>query len=108
MISTKLINILLILFFFRVHKLGIEIDENNHTVRCKIKEEKREKIIKEETRFKIIRINCGKGNFDIFDEIGKIQVFISNSYKKLTKESTKKSLIDDTKKLTKMVKQLCV
>ena len=108
MISTKLINILLILFFFPVHKLGIEIDENNHTDRCKIKEEKREKIIKEETRFKIIRINCGKENFDIFDEIGKIQVFISNSYKKLTKESTKKSLIDDTKKLTKMVKQLCV
>ena len=106
MISTKLINILLILFFFPFHKLGIEIDENNHTDRCKIKEEKREKIIKEETRFEIIRINCGKEHFDIFDEIGKIQAFISNSYKKLTKESTKKSLIDDTQKLTKMVKQL--
>ena len=28
---------------FPVHQLGIEIDESNHTDRCKIKEEKREK-----------------------------------------------------------------
>ena len=63
--------------------MGIEIDENGHTGRTKAEEEKRSKIIKEET----IRINTDKQNFDIFDEIGKIQEFISDSNKKLTKKS---------------------
>ena len=76
--------------------------------RSKAEEQKREKIIKEKTAFEIIRINPDKKNFDIGDEIGKMQVFISDSNKKLTEESTKISLIDDAEKLTKMVKQLCV
>ena len=67
--------------------MGIEIDENGHTGRTKAEEEKRSKIIKEETGFEIIRINTDKQNFDIFDEIGKIQEFISDSNKKLTKKS---------------------
>ena len=92
---------------FLVHKLGIEGDENGHMDRSKTEEHKRSKIIKEETGFEIIRINPDRENFDIFDEIGKIQRFISNSNKKLTEESTKKSLIDDTEKLTRIVKQLC-
>ena len=71
---------------FPVHKLGIEIDENGHTDRCKIEEQKRQEIIKEETGFKIIRTNPDKENFDILDEIGKMQVFISDSNKKLTEE----------------------
>ena len=66
---------------FPVHKLGIEIDENNHSDRCKIKEGKREKIIKEETGFKIIRINPDKKDFDIFDEISEIEDFIYESGK---------------------------
>ena len=45
---------------FPVHKLGIEIDENGHTDRCKIEEQKRKEIIKEETGFEIIRINPDK------------------------------------------------
>ena len=76
--------------------------------RSETEEQERSKIIKEETEFEIIRINPDIENFDIFDEIGKIQRFISNSNKKLTEESIKKSLIDDTEKLTRMVKQLCV
>ena len=40
---------------FPVHKLGIEIDKNGHIDRSEIKEQKRTKIIKEETRFEIIR-----------------------------------------------------
>ena len=76
--------------------------------RSKAEEQKREKIIKEKTAFEIIRINPDKKNFDIGDEIGKMQVFISDSNKTLTEESTKISLIDDAEKLTKMVKQLCV
>ena len=71
---------------FPVHKLGIEIDENGHTDRPKAEEEKRSKIIKEETGFEIIRINPDKENFDVFDKIGKIQTKNSNSNKKLTKE----------------------
>ena len=70
---------------FPVHKLGIEIDENGHTNRSKAEEEKRSKMIKEETGFEIIRINPDKENIHIFDEIGKIQEFVSVSNKKLTK-----------------------
>ena len=91
---------------FPVHKLGTDVDENNHIDRCEVKEKKREQIIKKETRFKIIRINPDKENFDIFNKIGKIQSFISKSNKRLIEQSTKKSLVDDTEKLTKMVKQL--
>ena len=93
---------------FPVHKLGVEIDENGHLDRCKIKEQKRQEIMKKETGFKIMRMNPDKENFDIFDEIGKIQSFISRSNKRLTEKSTKKSLINDTEKLTRMVKQLCL
>ena len=93
---------------FPVHKLGIEIDENGHSSRSSIKEQKREKIIKKETGFKIIRTNPDKENFYIDDKIGEIQVFISNSNKKLTEESIKNKIIDDSEKLTKMAKQLCV
>ena len=38
----------------------------------------------------IFRINPGKENFDIFLEFGKIESYISESNKKLAKESTKK------------------
>ena len=90
---------------FPVHKLGIEIDENNHTDRCKLKK-KREQVIKQDTGFKIIRVNPDKGDFDVFDEIGEIQKFIIKSTKTITRKSTKKSMIDDTEKLTKMLKLL--
>ena len=67
---------------FLVHKLGIDIDENGHMDRSETEEQKRSKIIKEETGFEIIGINPDRENFDIFDEICKIQKFISNSNKK--------------------------
>ena len=68
---------------FPSHKLGMEIDENGHIDGSETHEEKGSKIIKAETGFEIIRINPDRENFDIFDEIGKIQRFISNSNKKL-------------------------
>ena len=46
---------------------------------------KKKKEAKEKNGFEIIRINPNKENFDIFDEIGKIQTFIFDSNKKLTK-----------------------
>ena len=75
--------------FFPVRKLGIEIDENGHMDKCEIKERERQEIIKKETGFKIIRINPVKENFDIFDEIGKLQSFIFKSNKRLIEQSTK-------------------
>ena len=56
----------------------------------------------------MIRIKPDKENFDIDDEIGDIQDFIYESGKKLTEESNKKSLIEDSEKMTKMFKQLRV
>ena len=73
---------------FPAHVLGIEIDENGHLDRCKIEEEKREKVRKK-AGFKIIRINPDKEDFDVFDEIGRIQNFIIELTKKITKQSTK-------------------
>ena len=63
-------------------------------------------MIKEETGFKIIRINPDKENFGIYDEIGKIQNHIIKSTIELTKQSTKKNMINDVEKLTKMLKLL--
>ena len=82
------------------------MDENNHRDRCKTKEENREEVIKKETGFEIIRINPDTENFDIFDEIGKIQSFIIDSTKKIIEELTKNYMIDDAEKLTKMLKLL--
>ena len=96
-----------LLIFFPCHKLGIEIDENGHLDRSEIKEQKREQTIKK-ARINIIRINPDKENFDIDDEIGEIQDFIYESGKKLVEELTKKSLIENSEKMAKMFKQLCV
>ena len=70
-----------------MHKLGIEIDENGHLERSKIKEQEREQTIKEETRFHIIRINPDKKDFGIDDKIGEIQDFIYESGIKLGEQS---------------------
>ena len=72
--------------FFPVHKLGIEIDENDYLERSEIKEQKREQTIKQ-AGISIIRINPDKENYD--GEIGEIQDFIYESDKKLAEESTK-------------------
>ena len=97
----------LLIFFLPVHKLGIEIDENDHLERSEIKEQKREQTIKK-AGISIIRINPDKENFYIDGEIGEIQDFIYESDKKLAGESTKKYLIEDSEKMTKMFKQLCL
>ena len=52
--------------------------------------------------------NPPKGSFNICVEIGKIHNLIVKSTKKLTEESTKKSIIDDVKKLLKVVKTLLI
>ena len=57
-------------------------------------EMQRQKAIENELGCEFIRINPAKENFNIFVEIGKIQDYITKSTKKLTGESSKKSLID--------------
>ena len=78
---------------FPVHKVGIEKDENGHMDRCEIKERERQEIIKKVTGFKIIITNPDKEHFNIFNEIGKIQSFISKSNKRLIEQSTKKLVL---------------
>ena len=63
-------------FYFPGHKLAIE----------------------EHLKCTFFRISPDKENFDIFLELGKIESYINESNKKLTEESTKKSLIDDLSK----------
>ena len=63
---------------FPEHKWGIEIDENGYIDRSEIKEQEREKVIKE-AGITLIRINPDKENFDIDDEIGQVQDFIYKS-----------------------------
>ena len=59
-------------FYFPEHKLGIEIDEDGHTDRLKVKEQEREETIKN-LGITLIRINPDKEGFDIFDETSKTQ-----------------------------------
>ena len=82
---------------FPVHKLSIEIDENGHMDRSEAEEKERQKTIEKETGFTSIRINPDREDFDDFVEIGRIQNYIIESTKKITK----KCAIDDVKKLLK-------
>ena len=78
------------------HKLAIEIDELGHVDR--INDQERQLAIEKELDCKFIRINPDKERFNVFNEIGIIQIFIAETNKKLTqkstKKSTKKSMID--------------
>ena len=75
--------------YFPEHKLGIEIDENAHLDRSKIKEQKREKT-KTNLGITLIRINPEKEGFDIFIKIDEIKNFIYESGIKIRKELKKK------------------
>ena len=59
---------------------------------------KDKKKLEEHLKYTFFRINPDKENFDIFVELGKIESYVSESNKKLIKESTKTSLIDDLSK----------
>ena len=81
--------------YFPKYKLATEIDEQGHNNRDIDFEIERQKAIKKKLGCEFIRINPPKENFNMFVEIGKIQNYITKSTKKLTEESTKKSLIDE-------------
>ena len=90
-------------FLFPVHKLGIEIDENGHIDRCKIKEVERERTIKK-AGITLIGINPDKKDFDIDDEISEIQDFIYESGIKLGEQLEKNKIIEDLERSDKIVK----
>ena len=56
---------------------------------------KRQKKLEKHLKCTFLKIIPDKANFDIFLKLGKVESYISESNKKLTKESIKKSLIDD-------------
>ena len=89
--------------YFPEHKLGIEIDENNHLDRSNIKEQKREETIKK-ISYSLIRINPEKEGFDIFDEISEIQSFIYESALKIGEELDKNKIIEDLERSLKIIK----
>ena len=63
-------------------KLAIEVDELIHQNRDLEAEIERQKAIEERLNCKYIRINPTKKSFNVFDEIGRIQVFIAESNNK--------------------------
>ena len=69
--------------YFHDYKPPIEIDENRHSDRNIDYEIKRQKPIKQELGCKLIRIDPGKEEFDIFRAINKIFRHIKQSTKKL-------------------------
>ena len=83
--------------------MGIEINENGHTDGSEIKEQERERVIKE-AAIKLIRINPDKKDFDIDDEIGEIQDFIYKSGVKLGEQSEKHKIVEDLERTTKIIK----
>ena len=88
---------------FPKHKLGIEIDENEHTDRLKIKEQEKEETIKI-LSITLIRINPGKEGFYIFNEISEIQDFIYKSRLKIGQELKKSKITEDLEKSLKIMK----
>ena len=81
--------------YFLKYKLAIEVDKQGHNDRDIDYEIKRQKAVEKELGCEFIRINPAKENFNIFVEIDKIQNYITKSTKKLTEESTKKSIKHD-------------
>ena len=81
--------------YFPKYKLAIEVDKQGHNERDIDYEIERQKAIENKLGCEFIRMNPAKENFNIFVKIGKIQNYIAKSTKKLTEESTKKSLIDE-------------
>ena len=68
--------------YFPKQRLAIEVDEQVHQYRDSECEIGRQKALEKELGCKFIRINPAKENFDVYNEIGRIQVFVSESNEK--------------------------
>ena len=76
-------------------KLAIEIDELGHVDR--INDQEKQLAIEKELDCKFIRINPAKERFNVFNEIGIMQIFIAESNKKLTEIQLKNQLKNQLK-----------
>ena len=77
--------------YFHDHKLAVEVDEKGHENRKIDHEIKRQRALQKELLCEFIRINLEEKDFNIFKTINEIH----RQIKKITKKSTKKSLIDE-------------
>ena len=89
-------------FYSPRHKLAIEVDELGHLDRNEEDEMKGQKKLEEHLQCTFFRINPDGENFDIFIELGKIESYISESNKKLTKKLTKEVI--DRRSFKKIVR----
>ena len=80
--------------YFTKYCLAIEIDEEGHTDRDLIFEEKRQKALEKKLNCTFVRINTSKENFDVDYEASRIQTFISQF-----KDNKNKKLEDEIEKL---------
>ena len=78
---------------FPKQRLAIEVDEKGHQNRDFECEVGRKKALGKELGCKFIRINPAKANFDVYIEIGRIQVFVSElNEKSLIKKNSSRLL----------------
>ena len=94
--------------YFHDYELAIEVDEKGHKDRNEDYEKQRQKEIETKLSYKFIRINPDEEKFNISKVKNKIFRHIKKPHKKLSEESTKDKMVEDTEKLNKMVKKLCV
>ena len=80
--------------YFHDYRLAIEIEENGPSGRNIDYEMKRQKAIEQELGCEFNRIHIDKEDFDIYQAINELMRHIKQSYIQLTKQSTKKTLID--------------
>ena len=79
---------------FLEYKLAIEVDEKGHKDQKISREIKIQKVIGKELFCEFIRINPDVKDYDKYVGLGKMYIQISESTKKITEESIKKSLVE--------------
>ena len=91
--------------YFPKQRLAIKVDELGHQDRDFEAEIERQKSIQQKLNSKFIRINPAKKSFNVFDEIGRVQVFVSASNEKSFLKNTLDILLDVEFKPNKTRKQ---
>ena len=84
--------------YFTEYSLVVEIDEEGHTDRDLVFEEKRQKVLEKKLNCKFITINTSRKNYDADYAATRIQMFIKKFKDKENKNKIKK-LKDEIKKL---------
>ena len=72
----------LIDFYFLKYKLAVQIDELGHADRDSVKENKRQKELKEHLKCPFIRVNSNKKDFSAYDDLGEIYKFFDKFKKR--------------------------